>query len=389
MKAKLWRVIAAGCIVALGVGFIVAMYAIGLTAKDAAERDYIEYWAAGHELVRGANPYDPEAILRLERSLGREENFPQITFSPPVMLVLAWPLGHLSAKTGLILWLLASLGCIAAAIGLVWLVHGKPDSRMQVIGFAFPPALACLMAGQLGDFFLLETALFLYLEKSRPWLAGAAMVLFVLKPHLFGPCFLALLLWSVWRRDFRILAGFLAALAVCCAVVAGLDQQAWRQYSDMIRSTRITDLYIPTMAMDLRYLIDGQAKWLEYVPEVLACLWAGWYFWTRRERWNWVDHGLLLFLVSVACAPYGWYYDQSLLLPAIIAGLYRAERSKSPLILFALIMTAGMVAILANVQPTSGFYAWTAPAWLVWYIYATRSYRRSDTAAPQTAVLAG
>jgi hypothetical protein len=389
VKAKPWRVIAAGCIVLAGVVFIVGLYAIGLTQKSAAQRDYIEYWAAGQELVHGANPYDPKAILDLERSVGWDKDFPQITLSPPMILLLAWPLGYMSPKTGLILWLLASLGCMVASAWIVWLLHGKPESRMHLVGLAFPPALACLMAAQLGDFFLLETALFLYLHRSRPWLAGAVLVLFALKPHLFVPCFLVLLLWSVVRRDFKVLAGFLIAVVSSCAIVTLLDPQSWHQYRQMMLSTKITDAFVPTLAVGLRFMVDRQSNWLEFLPEIIACIWASWYFWSRRERWNWSDQGLLLLLVSTACSSYGWYYDQALLFPAIAAGLYRAERSRISMLSFMFIAAGGLIAIFGQIQPTSGFYVWTAPAWLLWYIYATRERRSPSALASEMVAPAG
>jgi len=84
-----------------------------------------------------------------------------------------------------------------------------------------------------------------------------------------------------------------------------------------------------------------------------------------------MDQGLLLLLVSAMCTPYGWFFDETMLLPAVLAGLYRAvdgRRSVWPLALFA---GVSLVEILASVQITSPYYLWTTPAWLAWYLYAT------------------
>jgi hypothetical protein len=382
VKAKPWRVVAAACIVAAGAGFVIGLYAIGLTAKSATDRDFIEYWAAGQQLVQGANPYDPSAIFRLERATGLDKPSPKITASPPLVLLLAWPLGHLDAKTGLVVWLVALLGSLALSAWILWLLNSKPESRLHLAAFAFPPALGCLMAGQLGNFFLLEVSLFLYFHKSRPWLAGPVLILFALKPHLFVLCFLVLLLWSFYRRDYRVLSGFLAAVAAACAVAALLDPLAWSQYARLLGSMRLMDVFIPTIGVGLRFLIDRQARWLEFLPEVAGCIWAVWYFWSRREHWSWLKEGLLLLLVSVACSPYQWYTDQAMLFPAVLAGLYVAERSALSLTLFGLIAAAGMVGVFGHIQLPSAFYLWTAPAWLLWYLFAMRA-RRTDTVAPE------
>lgn len=383
MKPKPWRVVAAASIVCAGVVVVTLLYTFGLTPKSATDRDFIEYWAAGQLLVRGANPYDPTAIFQLERAAGLDKQTPKVTASPPPVLLLAWPLGHLDVKTGLVLWLLASLGALSLSVLILWLLNGKPDSRLHLAGFAFPPALACLMAGQLGNFFLLEVSLFLFFYRSRPWLAGAALVLLALKPHLFVLCFLGLLVWSLARRDFRVLAGFLAALASACTAVALLAPQAWVQYEQLLRSMRLMDVFIPTLGVGLRFLVDRQAKWLEFLPEAAGSIWAVWYCWSRRERWDWLDEGLLLMIVSVVCAPYQWYTDQALLFPAVLAGLYWAERSVFSLVLFGVVAAAGMVGVFGHIQLPSAFYIWTAPAWLLWYLFATRGHRSPKAIAPE------
>lgn len=88
MKRNPWRVLAAAAIVAAGVCFVTGVYVAGLSDKSATERDFIQYWAAGQQLVHGANPYDIAAILRIERAAGLDGNQPKVTFSPPVAFFL-------------------------------------------------------------------------------------------------------------------------------------------------------------------------------------------------------------------------------------------------------------------------------------------------------------
>ncbi len=366
------RVLAAAGIVASGVCIVTLLYAIGLTNRSATKRDFIQYWAAGQQVAHGGNPYDPRAILLLEKSAGLLGNSPKVTFSPPIILLLAWPLGYLSAKIGLILWSLASLGCLGVSAAMLVQLRGRPKSRIHLIAYVFPPALASLMAGQIGIFLLFDVVIFLWLYKSRPWLAGAGLVLTVLKPHLFLLCAVVLLLWSVHRREFRVIAGFLVALAASCALTLCLAPQVWTQYAQMMQSTRVMDVYLPTVGVTMRFLIDRHARWLEFLPEAAGCIWVVWYFRAHRDRWDWRSHGLLLLLVSVVCTPYAWYSDQTILWPAILAGLYQAEKSLRALVLFGLIAGAGLACALAHVQMPSPLYLWTAPAWLGWYLYAMR-----------------
>ena len=374
------RAVAAACIVAAGVCFVTGVFIVGLNDKKATERDFIQYWASGKQLIRAANPYDPVAILQLERSAGLEGFHPKVTYSPPVALFLVWPLGLVSAKTGLILWLLTLIGCLSVSVWILWLLNGRPSSRLHLFGYVFAPALACLMAGQLGIFMLLGLVLFFYLYRLRPFLAGAALLPCALKPHLFLPFALVLLLWVVRRKTYRILAGFFANLAASCALSLYLDSHVWQQYSETMRTTGVLQAWVPTLSVSLRFLVDRDAVWLQLVPEAGVCVWAIWYYWVRRDSWSWMREGLILLLVSTMCTPYAWFTDETILLPAVLAGIYRAADSRRLLVFFGLIAGVSLIEVLRSVPLTSPYYLWTTPAWLAWYLIATKS---EDTCAKE------
>lgn len=367
------RKLAAAGILAAGACLVVAILILGVDNKSASGRDFIQYWALEQQLAHGGNPYDEAALLRIERSAGMDKPGVLMSLSPPVAFAYALPLGWVGAKAGLVLWMLLLLGCTAASVWILWLLHGRPESRWHVIALAFPPVLWCLIAGQLGIFFLLDIVLFLFFIRTRPWLAGGSLVLCALKPHLFLPCAVTLLLWSFARKEFRVLGGFAVALAVSCGLTLWLDPHVWREYSAMMHASGIADQFIPTVSMALRFGIDRNARWIEFIPEGGACLWAIVYFFKRRQRWDWNREGILVLLVSTACTPYSWYSDQAMLFPALLLGLYAAEKSVATLAVFGAMAAAGMVGFVAQIPMTSVYYIWTAPAWLLWYLYATRS----------------
>jgi len=377
------RRLAAAVIVALGACFVLGIYALTIDDRNATGRDYIQYWAAEQQLAHHQNPYDINAIYALEKSRGLEEDSPKVTFSPPVAFELALPLGYMGAKNGLLLWLAELLACTGLALWVLWRMHGRPGSRLHVLVFGFPPVLACLMAGQLGIFFLLGVALFLWLHKTRPLLAGAMLLPCALKPHLFLPCVLALVLWSARKRSFAVIGGFVCALAVSYGLTLAMDPHAWQQYFEMMRSTRVLDVFIPTVGVAMRFAIDPAAHWIEFVPEALACAWAAWFYATRRERWEWGREGLLLLLVGAVAAPYSFFSDQAVLFPAVLAGMYAvaAARDMVAWVLLGLMVAGGLVGLVAAIQLPSPFYLWTAPAWLGWYVYAMRGSDGSPRAA--------
>jgi F0F1-type ATP synthase assembly protein I len=367
MKTSPWRIIAALGLAAAGVGILVLI----VNNNNAGQRDFISYWAAGQQLVHGADPYDGAAVQSLERVAGYDLSYRLIMRNPPLALFLTLPLGFVSPNTGLILWLMALLASLVASIRMLWTMHGRQDNRLHLLGYCFAPLMECLMAGQLGIFLLLGVVLFLYFHKSRPFLAGAALLLCAVKPHLFLPFAIVLLLWVIVQKAYRILAGFSVALLASCTLVFCFDRHAWSQYSHMMSTSGIMDEIVPTLSEFFRLLVHRDAVWLQFLPQAAGCGWALWYFWTRRSRWSWMDQGLLLLLVSVLCAPYALLTDEAMLLPAVLAGIYRADDSGRSLLPFGFIAGVAMIEVFAEIPMTSVFYLWTVPAWLAWYLYAT------------------
>jgi hypothetical protein len=366
-----FRAFVAFCLLVIGVLFLV----FGMNDENIGVRDYPEYWAAGQLLVHGGNPYDPAAILQLERLAGATRKEALVSFSPPFALIWALPLGFFGSRTGAILWTLAIVLSLIASLRILRGMYTTTatDSRIHLVGYLFAPVLACIMVGQLDLFLLLGLVLFLKLNLSRPMLAGAALLPFSMKPHLLLPFFLVILIWSVVRRNYRVLLGASAALAAASLLVFFVDPRAWSQYSQAMKTLQPTSLFIPALSVMLRVILAPQDVWIQFVPVILACIWAAWFFWTRRNAWDWTDQGLLLILVSVLCAPYEWFFDQAIVLPAILASLTARENSGRTLAPFGLIAVVALFQVMWRVDLAGVYYLWTAPAWLIWYLYAMPS----------------
>ncbi len=375
------RIVALVLITAAGAAFVACVLFFGLSDQDITQKDFIQYWAIGQQLAHGADPYDVTAIVQLERSEGLGVSQPKISLSPPAVFWPMLPLGLVSPKIGFILWTFLLIGCLAWSVWLLWRLNGCPHNLVHLFGFAFAPVSVCLMAGQLSIFLLLGLVLFFDLHRTRPGLAGAALLPCALKPHLFILFGCVLILWAIYRRTFRILFSAVTALLASCAMTLAIDIHAWSQYAHMMNGTRILKVFIPTFGEALRFLIDRNAVGLQFVPEVIGGIWAIWYFWTRRTRWDWTEHGLLLLLVSDVCAPYGFFPDECILLPLVLAGLYRAIEPGRAFVLLIIIDTIALAEVFSNVAIISPYYLWTAPAWLGWFLYATGKAAFSPTQA--------
>jgi hypothetical protein len=345
-----------------------------------ARRDFIVYWATGQQLVRHGNPYDATAISQIEHDAGFRGASSYYMRNTPWALPLALPLGFVGPMAAALPWSLLMLGLLAVSVRMMWKLFGGQPNSLDWLGYCFPPALWCVLLGQTSIFLLFGFTLFLRFHKTRPFAAGAALWFCSIKPHLFLPFALVLLVWIFVARAWRILAGGAAAFAAGALITTCIDPAAWRQYAYYMRTSVVTREFTPCLADLLRDSIRPTAEWLAFVPSVLACLWALAWFWPRRRDWDWLEQGSLLVLVSLLVAPFGWIFDQSLALPAVLRG---ASRASSQLLLSALALIYILVELqLVHFDLHSAAWLWTTPAWLVWYLFARASSRKAAASIP-------
>jgi Glycosyltransferase family 87 len=353
--------------------FTLDAVAIALLGRQAAgSRDFVEYWAAGQQLLHHRNPYDGAAMLAMEQAAGLQGSAAIVMGNAPSSLLLVMPLGLVSARVGEFVWMALLIVALTASVQMVRAMHGYPANKLHWLGYTFAPALPCLGAGQVSILVLLGLTMFLRLHRTRPVLAGAALWLCALKPQLFLPFGVLLLAWIVVGRHWKVLAGAVSALAVSTAIAFAADPRAWAQYRKMMMALRYDQLPIPCLSIMLRTHVSADAMWLQYLPAALACAWALGYFARYYREWDWLRHGSVLMLVSVLAAPYAWLIDQTVLIPALLHGAY-VTRSRVAIALLALGTAVIEIAALRGFAVLfSPFYLWTTPGWLAWYLVATR-----------------
>jgi hypothetical protein len=231
----------------------------------------------------------------------------------------------------------------------------------------------------MGIFILFGVVLFLRFREDAPFLAGFGLIVFALKPHLLVPFGIAVLLWAVRTRSYRLLSGLAITLFASCALSLWLDPHVWSDYATMMRGEDIQNEFIPTLSLMFRIAIHTSYIWLQFVPVVLGTIWGAYFYWKNRNQWDWRIHGQRVLLVSVLVAPYAWVTDEAVLLPAILGSLYFAESRKISLAPYLILSVVAMIEIMCDVKMNSGGFVWTAIAWLGWYsyVYATKVYETS------------
>jgi hypothetical protein len=338
--------------------------------------DFVEYWAAGRLNITGGNPYLGDALLPLQQQVGWPKAEPLMMWNPPWALTLTTLFSLPGYPLGRLLWLAINFAIVFVSADILWRYYGGAP-RLRWIGwglsFAWMPTLVALAIGQISAFILLGAVGFLYFSRRQRWQwAGAAAILMSIKPHLVYLFWLALILWIISERRWRVLLGCGLALITLLAVSLISNHAVISQYVDA--STRQPPLYwvTPTFGAALRLLLGEQGSWLQFVPTALGTIWFLTYWLRRRSTWAWAQEMPLLLLVSAVSSSYGWTFDQVVLVvPIIWCAVGLLNRGRRPILYFALLYFVainGIVLYMRLQQATEFLYLWLAPALLLGYL---------------------
>lgn len=344
----------------------------GLTALPL--HDFVEYWAAGRLNAHGENPYDPERIHQLEREVGRTSEG-ILMWNPPWTLPLVMPLGLLDCRVAHLLWLALQFAVLAWCADALWRLYGGDVSRRWLawlLAFAFLPSLISLTAGQISPLVLLGAVLFLVcLHRGREGLAGAALVLLAIKPHLSYLFWIAFLVWAVHQRRWRLLSGGILAGGAALGIALLCNPAVLGQYWHTLTTRPPAQYRSPTLGTVLRLLLNEDRFALQFLALLPGLVWLVPYALRHRSHWNWAERLPLLLLVSMLTAPYGaWPFDLVLLLVPIVQVAARVSDRRAAFVYLAIDGVAA--ALLAGEVEYLGFI-WMTPALLLAYLALRRS----------------
>jgi hypothetical protein len=331
--------------------------------------DFAMYWAAGRLNASGENPYDPDLVLPLEKEFDPDQDFVVFMYSPPWALSLAMPFGVLDRGVARVLWLGLHFVVVLVAADSLWRIYGGQDRHRWlawIMPVSFIPTLYMLRWGQIGGLILLGITGFLYFEKrKRDVLAGAALALTALKPHLVFLVLLAVLLWTLDRRRWGVLLGSGLALLIAALLPLAPNQLVYQQYFNAIATHPPLDWMTPTPGTLLRLLFGMDRHWLQFLPAVPAVLWLLFCWFKGRTKWDWARQMPVLVLVSLFTTWYGaWSFDHVISLVAVIQVavwvIYRYQFTKT--------VSAAAIYLSFNMTLWLGvnFAGWNVEVCLVW-----------------------
>ena len=376
----LFRKLAAPVLILSSVGalFLAAL----IIAPVLKPQDLTSYWAAAH-LVR-QNPYSSDLVSILEHKSGiAVGNPPLVMRNPPWAIPFVLPLGAVSYRVGFAVWTVLSIVLVVGCTRAIWHLFDPVGSIYAVLlPLIFGPTIVLLILGQWSALVLLGITGFLFAaERGSDWIAGASLLLVMGKPHVALILLVAIVLWTVQTKRWRIIYSAVLATAAASIVVLSLNPHVFAQFLEHTRGVLDEEVAYPN-AGGLLYRITGKREFA-LIPQLGGLAWISFYWKKHRSSWDWKRNGMLVLAVSIACSYYSYPYDEVMVIPALVSAFLTGNR-KTFIALFV-ITDLGYLAYLSQVAGKFGFdymfLSWTGIAWLITYISARRQTQRSGVLA--------
>jgi hypothetical protein len=140
--------------------------------------------------------------------------------------------------------------------------------------------------------------------------------------------------------------------------------------------------------MALRMIFGEDRFWLSFVPPLAGMIWGAWYYLLNRSQWNWCDRLPVVVFVSLLTSPYGWVYDQVLLLIPLTQVLALAA-DRRPKVFFPIVLAVTTLTVCCFGLHSAGLreftFLWHAPLAFVLYLIARRVVLQPADVTPRTA----
>jgi hypothetical protein len=351
-------------------------------------QDFCEYWAAGRLNATGGNPYAPEQLLELQRQpdVGWTKDNAVLMYNPPWTLPFVMPVGLLPFGPARLVWLLLGLLIVVGSADMVWRFYGgDPQQRWcaWLAAVAFMPTVVVLNMGQIPPLALLGLVGFLYWQRrDRDLAAGACLMLTLIKPQLVYLLGVAVLLWVVDQRRWRVVLGGGLALVLATVIPWLVNPAVIGQWRQLLHEHPPGDWVTTTFGSLLRTCFGEERRWLQYVAPTIGIAWLAWYWPRHRQTWDWADQLPLLLLVSIITTFFTWMGDMVVLLPAVVQAAVWVARSERPKFMAAatllyLLANAVILVILSFMPDNQLIHLWVAPALLVGYLFIRQATRVS------------
>lgn len=294
------------------------------------ENDLRAYWGASYLLRHSQSFTDYQVMQQLQRQQTHwpAKNGAMMTWNPPWLLVLFLPLSLFSYDHAVWLWAFSSIGLFILAsfwlCKLRWpiVIPKRVLASVVLVMLAFAPLWVNIAIGQISILIFFGLAGYLYFQEKAPFLAGLLLAFTTIKPHILFLFLPLALLQALWRRQWRLVAGFITFFYVSILITFTLRPSFIAEYLHNLTQNQAMLLTRPTPSLtNLVAVLTGQS-WIRFVGLLFLPIIIG--YWWRNGRYptpaQWLQTTAVLTLLSAVTMPYGYSFDfMALFMPTILA----------------------------------------------------------------------
>lgn len=326
---------------ALVVSLVAVLGAIGWPASAYQDGDFTQFWVQPRALIEGGDPYDRVWWSSAHERAGQRPENPQAVY-PPHDAIAFLPLALLPLPYAAAAWIVAQLVAVAIAIALLSsrILPRAGRSLFVAVCLSFQPLwLLAVGANVTGFLFAAVAGAVIAIADRRPFRAGVCMGLLIVKPHPVVFLVAALLVAATWPQRRGLALGALSSagpLAVAALALRPGWYVEWLGSAVALASSPRSNATVWTLDR-----VTGLPAGSGLAAAVLVT--AAFVVWFVRVRPPLALAFAAAIPVSLAVAPYGWSYDQLLLLVPIAFALAATSR----------LAARGIVALVATVVPWS------------------------------------
>jgi hypothetical protein len=276
--------------------------------------DFRPYWTSTYLFAHGQDFSDSTKVYNVERGLtGWDASFPMYAWFAPTGNILLLPYILFDFGRAAYYWLVTNIVIVFSSALLIWQNKKLPVWVPLLSTFSFSMTLLSFEGGQVNTLVLLGLALYFSLSQNRKheYAAGASLILTTVKAHLVVLALPILLLDILWRKQWRVLAGFAGALMGFTLILFFFYPAWYISFWHLLTFGMSFWRLTPTLPGVLVMAGKGiWGKWLWLIG--LACIVVMWWkFRKQLDQRTWVDISIL---GGMAVSPVGWSYDQVILL---------------------------------------------------------------------------
>ncbi len=344
--------------------------------------DIAAYWSGVQLFLTDKNPYDSQIIILKQQELGSYRT-DLMVWNPPILFAMLSPFYSIPLYWARLIW--TTLTTVFNIFGAYfsWKIATVRSAlkfpTWLFFALFFCPYLYEMAVEQISSFLglLLIISIFLY-KRGHYGFAGAAAGLLIVKPHVvflvIGWYFLVSALTKRWIFYF----GFFSSIALGSIFAEVLQPGITLDW--LTRETWPTQIVGTTLPSLMKAAVFSYYNTYTHIPQILipsiAVFAVVLAIWRDYRKGNYSNSLILSIVLCPLCAPYGFVFDQAMLIvPIIILTVHAydpdSSKGRRRIILLGLVAAQLLVLLTAGTRIfgiTLGWYLLPPLILLFWIL---------------------